>query len=308
MNAISVPPISPLSGCSNFHGLKWLREGAKLSIRATLHPVATGAWLAFLNSDVFFSDMVATRPRLVGKIYRPYHSNTMSCMQRVSALIDHYRFIQRLGWGPVTLQAATAPSEVASLPGKSGEPYRLQLCAVEPMEREGELTLRLLRGDILIYSCAFTFIQTGHGMKLGIGCLQGPRGEHGLELIRAATRDLHGLRPKHLMVKLLGSLGYEVGCKQMQLVSNRNRVVLRAQRQGKVHANYDDFWLSCGAQLAEDGNFQLPCAPIEPPDLQDTPSHRRSAARKRHEVLSHLATALRTSLNRTASKKLWTHE
>ena len=302
MHAISVPPISPLSGCSNFHGLKWLREGAKLSIRATLHPVATGAWLAFLNSDVFLSDLVALRPRLVGKIYRPYHSNTMSCLQRVSALIDHYRFIQRLGWGPVTLQAAGAPCEVASLAGKSGAPYRLQLCAVDPMEREGELTLRLLRDDILIYSCAFTFIQTGHGMKLGVGCMQGPRGEHGLELIRAATRDLHGLRPKHLLVKLLRSLGDDVGCKQMQLVSNRNRVVLRAQRQGKVHADYDDFWRSCGAQLAEDGNFQLPCAPIEPPDLDDRPSHRRSAARKRHDALSQLAIALATSLNRTASK------
>lgn len=299
MNAVSVPPISTLSGCSNFHGFKWWREGAKLSLRATLHPVATAAWLRFLNADPFFSDLVAIRPRLVGKIYRPYHSNTMPCLQRVSALIDHYRFIQRLGWGPVILQAAIAPYEVAHLTGKSGARYHLQLCAVEPMEREGELVLQLRCADTLIYSCAFTFIQAEQGMKLGIGCIQGPRDERGLELIRAATRDLHGLRPKHLMVKLLRALGYKVGCKQMQLVSNRHRVVLRAQRQGKVHADYDDFWLSCGAQPGPDGNYQLSCGPIEPPDLENTPSHRRSAARKRHEVLSHLATALRASLNRT---------
>lgn len=300
MHAVSVPPISPLSGCSNYHGLKWWREGAKLSLRATLHPVATGAWLAFLNSDVFFSDLVALRPRLVGKIYRPYHSNTMTCLQRVAALVDHYRFIQRLGWAPVVLHAASAPYELAAVAGKSGTPYRLQLCAVEPMEREGELALRLLRANQLVYSCAFTFIQTEHGMRLGIGCLQGPRDAHGRELIREATRELHGLRPKHLMLKLLSALGHEVGCRQLQLVSNRNRVVVRAERQGKVHADYDGFWLACGAERDKDGNYQLPCTPIEAPDMHGIPSHRRSAARKRHGALVQLAMGLNTSLHRAA--------
>jgi len=293
---------SLLSGCNQFYGLKWLREGAKLSLRAVLHPVATRAWIGFLNSDALFADLVAVRPRLVGKIYRPYQTNTISCLQRVASLIGHYRFVQRLGWGPLTLRAAVMPVEVAAITGKTGAQYGIELCAVEPMDREGELVLRLSCGDVLVYSCAFTFIQTAQDMQLGIGCMQGPRGGDGLEVIRAATRDLHGLRPKNLMIKLLSVLGHEVGCKQMRLVSNRNRVVLSAQRQGKVHANYDEFWLSCGATPASDGNFLLPCGAIEEPDLSRTASSKRSMARKRHETVSRLAATLLTTLHKASTR------
>jgi len=302
MNSMSAPLISPLSGCNNFQGIKWLREGAKLSMRAALHPVATRVWIEFLNSDSFFANLVGARPQLVGKVYRPYQTNTISCFQRVALLIGHYRFVQRIGWAPLIRCAAVRPVELAAISGKGGAQYRIELCAVEPMQREGELVLRLMCEDILVYSCAFTFVQTDQDMKLGVGCMQGPGGGNGLQLIRTATRDLHGLRPKNLMIKLLSALGSEVGCKQMQLVSNRNRVVLGAQRQGKVHADYDDFWLSCGATHASDGNFLLPCGAIEEPDLRDTISSKRSMMRKRYEMMSHLVGTLLTTFNMTSTR------
>lgn len=296
MQAVSVPPISPWSACRHLRGLTRWREFAKLGLRAALHPVATGAWLDFLNATPALATLASRRPRLVNKIYRPYHSNTMTCLQRVTLLMNHYRYIQRLGWMPLVQQAASAPVALAHLGARGDADYRLHLSAIEPMEREGELVLQLLRADTLLYSCAFTFLQTEQGMQLGIGCLQGPRGPQRQELVRTATRELYGLRPKHLLLKLLSALGHALGCQQLQLVSNRNRVVLRPLRQGKVHADYDAFWRDCGARPGKDGNFVLPCAAIAAPDLQDTPSHRRAAARQRHAVLSALDMALQTSL------------
>ena len=191
-----VHSITLRSGVIGFRGLKRLRESVKLSLRALWHREATGDWLAFLNSHPMFLDLVRARPRLLVKIYRPYLSNTACCRARVGLMQQHYGFIFRQGLGPLTVRAARAPVMLGQIAGKTGLPYRIQLSAVEPMEREGELVLQLLQGEHLIYSCAFSFLQGARGMLLGIGCMQGPKGAQGLQRIKEATRELHGLRPK----------------------------------------------------------------------------------------------------------------
>ena len=285
------------SGAAGFDGLARLRETLKLSLRAFLHRRATYGWLQLLNSHPLFADLVKARPRLVYKIYRPYLSNTMDSLQRVALLEQHYRFAFRQGLGPLTVRAARSAVVLAEVAGKSGLPYTLQLCAIEPMEREGELVLQLLQGDELVYSCAFSFFQGEQGMVLGIGCMQGPRGEQGLQLIKDATRELHGLRPKNLMVRLLRQIGYDYGCSALRLVGNVNRAVCGAARQGKVHADYDGLWQECEAQLRADGNYQLACEDLAPPDLAAIPSKKRSEARKRHEALAALVQEVRASLH-----------
>ncbi|WP_343728815.1 VirK/YbjX family protein [Duganella sp.] len=285
------------AGAAGFTGLKHLRERLKLSLRAALHHRATYGWLQLLNSHPMFAELVQARPRLIYKIYRPYLSNTMPCAQRVDVLREHYRHVLRFGLGPLTVRAARAAVPLASIEGKSGLPYRLQLRAIEPMEREGELVLQLLQGSELVYSCAFSFVHSEQGMLLGIGCMQGPRGAHGLQLIKDATRELHGLRPKNLMVKLLSQIAHDHGCVALRLVSNRNRVVCGATRQGKVHADYDGLWQELGALQRADGDYQLASEPICEPDLAAIASKKRSEARKRHETLCELAQAVAVSLH-----------
>jgi uncharacterized protein VirK/YbjX len=289
--------ITVRSGAAGFTGLKQLRETIKLSVRAAVHRRATYGWLELLNSHPLFADMVKARPRLLYKIYRPYLSNTMPIGDRLELLRAHYRHIFRHGLGPLTVQAARGAVTLARVEGKSGLPYQLQLRAIEPMEREGELVLQLLQEGELVYSCAFSFVQSEHGMTLGVGCMQGPRGEHGLQLIKDATRELHGLRPKNLMLKLLSQFAHDHGCASLRLVSNANRVVCSATRQGKVHADYDTLWQELGAAPRADGDYQLASEAICAPDLALIASKKRSEARKRHETLCELAQAMAVSLH-----------
>jgi uncharacterized protein VirK/YbjX len=284
------------SGAAGFSGFKRLRERVKLAMRAHLHQRATFGWLQLLNSHPMFAELVKARPRLVYKIYRPYLSNTGDIHHRVAMLAAHYRHIFRHGLGPLTVQAARAPVVVARIDGKSGLPYQLQLRAIEPMEREGELVLQLIQGEELVTSCAFAFIDGDSGMALGVGCMQGPRGERGLQLIKDATRELHCLRPKNLMVKLLSQIAHDFDCAELRLVGNANRAVCGATRQGKVHADYDALWLELGALQRADGDFRLASEPICEPDLALIASKKRSEARKRHETLCALAQAVGVSL------------
>jgi uncharacterized protein VirK/YbjX len=262
-----------------------------------VHRRATYGWLELLNSHPLFADMVKARPRLLYKIYRPYLSNTMPIGERLELLRAHYRHIFRHGLGPLTVQAARGAVTLARIDGKNGLPYQLQLRAIEPMEREGELVLQLRQEDELVYSCAFSFVRSDTGMTLGIGCMQGPRGEHGLQLIKDATRELHGLRPKNLMLKLLSQFARDHGCATLRLVSNANRVVCSATRQGKVHADYDTLWQELGAVARADGDYQLASEAICEPDLAAIASKKRSEARKRHETLCELAQAMAISLH-----------
>ena len=273
---------------SGFHGLTRWREAAKLWVRACRQRRLTAHWLTVLNAQPLLQALAHTRPRLIYKIYRPYFSNTLNRHERVALLSSHYQIVLQRGLGKLLLRAAHAAIVVEHFAGKGEAQYHFELDTIEPLEREGELILGLFRNGYRIYTAAFTLFEDGGRVVLGIGCLQGPAHADGLTLIRDATRELYGMRPKQLMLQLLCSLGYAWQCHALLLVGNVNRVVHRAIRQGKVHADYDAFWRERGARLRDDGNFELVCDMLGALDLSDTASSKRAAARRRHELCSRL--------------------
>jgi uncharacterized protein VirK/YbjX len=284
------PSITIRSGVSReLPRLPYWRELLKLKVRSMVHRAHTRRWLQLLNSHPAFSEYVQNWPRFLYKIYRPYLTNTLGMEARLAALTSHYQFVFQRGLGPIVAQASHAGLTLASCEGKSGARYQVRLRAVGTLEREGDLALQLCQDGTLLYSVAFTFAWRGEGMAVSVGCIQGARGEGTLDAIRAATRDLHGVRPKQLLVTLVRELGHAFGCRRVCLVSNANRVVHSALREGRVRANYDQLWQELGATLQPDGDYVLPCAPLAPLELENIPSKKRSEARKRHELVGQLA-------------------
>lgn len=276
-------PVSLDAGIRAHRGLDRLREWLKLHGRALMHRQATRDWLRQLAAQPLMGDLLRISPGLMKKIYRPYFSASLSHGQRVELLRTHYRHLSLHGLGSLVRRAARGPVPLGSVRGKSGQVYSLQLSAVGVMEREGELVLQLLDGAGVLYSVAFCFLLEGAAIHIGIGGLQGPKQASRLERVQHATRDLHGLRPKNLMVRLVARWGCEHGCAGMLLVGNDNRTVHDAMRRGKVHADYDALWCEFGAVARSDGNYVLPCH--LPPPLS-------TKARKRHEVAHAFCTAM----------------
>jgi uncharacterized protein VirK/YbjX len=270
-------------------GLPRLRERLKIRLRALLHAPQTPAWLRLLNSHPAFSEYVRTCPRFLYKVYRPYISTALGPADRLAAIQAHYHFIFRRGLGQTVARASLAPLALANVEGKSGLPYSIQLRTVDMFDREGELVLQLAQGDKVIYTVAFTVAPRAGRPAISIGCVQGGKTEDAREAIRLATRDLHGIRPKQLMVSLVRQLGHEYGCERLHLVSNRNRVIYKAIRHGRVLADYDALWEELGAVRNAGGDYELDCAPLGAPDLESIPSKKRSEAKKRHELMCRLA-------------------
>lgn len=260
----------------------------KLQIRALACPVVTRGWLETLNSHAALREIAHLQPRLLHKIYRPYLTSRLGYSARLAALRAHYRFVLQHDLAALTLHATQHTVELASFSGKSDARYHVALRAIVPMEREGELVLQLFCGPTLVQSVAFSFLTDGRQASIAIGCLQGPQCGEGLELARNATRDFHGLRPKNLLVRLVHQLGQAYGCSQMLLVGNDNRPVGKQLRHGRVHADYNAFWREMGATQRADGDFALPCLPLQEPAMEDIPSKKRAEARRRHELLATL--------------------
>ncbi|NIA57560.1 DUF535 domain-containing protein [Massilia sp. TW-1] len=270
-------------------GFKSVRELAKIRLRAVLHPRQTPRWLHLLNAHPAFSEYVRNCPRFLYKVYRPYISHALDANERLEAIRAHYDFMFRRGLRETLARASVGPVVLAEVPGKSGLPYQVQLRTVNMFDREGELVLQLTQDDKALYTVAFTVAPRDGSLAVSVGCIQGGKTEDAREAIRTATRELHGIRPKQLMATLVRQLGHEYGCERMVLVSNRNRVIYKAIRNGRVLADYDQLWTELGARLRPDGDWELACAPVAAPDLDGIPSKKRSEARKRHELVSRLA-------------------
>jgi len=280
-------------------GLSYFAKQIKLSVRTVIHYHQTQRWLAYWNATPMHARLARATPRLLQKIYRPYQSLRLRSQDRLNILVSHYDFIFRQGLGPLVLRATQAPVLLGSFSGKSGAVYEIQLSAIATLDREGELALDLYSDQQRLFSIAFTFYGSELIPCIGIGCLQGPRGANAQERVRNATRDMFGLRPKSLMLRLVREIGYAYGCRKLILVGNQNRVMFHQIRTGQVFADYDDFWQEIGAVQRPDGEYQISCDAIDAPNLQEIPSHKRSEARKRIELTERACRAALTGFSST---------
>ena len=267
-------------------GVSFAREFLKLSARAIVNYRSTQRWMAYWNSTPILTEIASSTPYVLKKIFRPYMSNRLDCNERLAVLTSHYDFITRHGLDNLILHAATAPVVLSQFSGRSDSTYQVQLVVDCTMEREGELVLQLVNAGATLFSVAFTLFKENGTPTIAIGCLQGGRASNSLEQIRFATRDMFGLRPKTLMVRLVQQIGLQFACRNFLLVGNQNRAVTTQLRKGIVFADYDATWLELDAARRPDGDFTLSCKELPEPDLQAIASNKRSEAKKRYALLS----------------------
>jgi uncharacterized protein VirK/YbjX len=274
------------------HGLSYVRETVKITLRALCCYPSARLWIALWNSSPFHTELALATPCVLKKIFRPYMTNRLRCSERLDVVRSHYALIKRNRLGNMVLAAAIAPVPLMQFIGKSGASYQIELLAVTTMEREGELVLQLRNQDCVLFSVAFTFFKRDAIDCVAIGCLQGGRASNSLEQIRVATKDMFGLRPKTLLVRLVQQLGEKLACNDLLLVGNKNRVVTQPLKKGKVFADYDATWQELQAEPHPDGDFRLPCVVLVEPDLSSIPSHKRSEAKKRFALLSSISQSI----------------
>ncbi|MGZ3181424.1 MAG: DUF535 family protein [Telluria sp.] len=261
------------------------KERAKLALGALLYPRLTRRWRARLTAQPLLAALARQHPRMAYQIYRPYLSAHLGPAERAAALAAHYDQVEQIGWQRFILDSARAPVTLGRVHGKHGAVFALAFSTAQVNPREGECALQLAMDGAVLFTASFTFAGRPAARQLVIGSLQGLRHPLALDLLRQATRELHGARPVNVLLAVLRDLAAELGLSSVVLVGNRNRVLVHPRRRRQVHFDYDALAAELGGQRDKHGNHLLSPRPLADVDFAAIPSAKRAAARRRLQLL-----------------------
>lgn len=254
---------------------------AKYFIRTLCMPLTHMRHLDFIYENADMHAYQSRDARLLERHFHRYINVSWTRRERLRGLRQHYRFA--LAALPRTLFQAIyvrGHAPLGDIRLKDGNPLKISLCPPIAMGCEGELCIQLsLADDRPVYRLIMTVIDKRP--TLAIGCIQGPDGENSRDIVRALTRQLHGLRPKQLLLYLAYAFARHYGIERIYAVSNAAHPLRRNGR--KFEADYDAFWQEQKGAPLRSGWYQLPASPGRKIEAE-VPSQHRSAFRRREAL------------------------
>ncbi len=258
---------------------KWWSRRIKLVSMSAIRGRAVRAWLEAIGSSVLMQSVMAARPTLLERPYRPLGLTGLRFAERMRMLRDHYDTMHRLL--PVCV------SERIYLGGglewlQGDDRYALRLADSGPNPKEGELAFYWVdkASGVSLTQLSFYLRRGAQGPEIFIGGLQGPMGEDSRELIRESTKASDGLRPKDVVMEALLALARRIGARRIVAVSRENHVGRQRYTPRVIHADYNGFWMEAGGVVLPCGNVEVP---VDQPrrDIMELPSKKRSAYRRK---------------------------
>lgn len=270
-------------------GAKYLRkQKAKILAYCSLAPKFAEKWFKIISQEEF-KPIAAKQKRLFVKPFRVYISTKWSKAQRMQCILDTYRVVQKF---PPLYEAVTAPHavELALLQGKDFT-AKLQLRTDDRFRKEGELVIDLAENDTqkIIYSLSFSFLYKGENVHCLAGCVQGAGNEAEL---KAAQKNMYGIRPKSFMVFALQEVARAVACAEIWGVSNKiqahnQKHFIHIDFLHKLNFDYNQLWAESGAELRGDW-YRIPLKYDKKP-MAEIKSKKRAQYKRRYDFLDEIS-------------------
>ncbi|WP_115719963.1 VirK/YbjX family protein [Gallaecimonas mangrovi] len=267
--------------------------------RSLLHGSAYRYTLA-LFSPPSLQPVLRRHARAVEKTFKPYLIAGLTPTERYTLLARHYWLLTQ-HWDQKALSVFLRHGvDLARFEGPKGEDVFIRLAYMPQFQREGEITLVLEADGQRFYSITFSLTQNPQGQKgLLVGCMQGPGRQSVLDedYIRQFTHHFFGMRPKALMVELLGVVARHWQCGFIKAVSNQGHIFAsqRYKRKNKLKTDYNGLWHECGGHAVDELTWLLPLA-LPRKEMSDIASKKRSQYRKRYQWLDETALCCQRSL------------
>lgn len=251
----------------------------KSALFALCHPRLLLQWTDYLRHPAMTS-LYEVQPRLIDKPLRPYLHAAWTASQRVQALTSHYEWLrsqfpwqtrQRMFEGP-------HPELARWVLGDESQELSLQIGYNGAFEREGDLTVTLVSRALSAHegqlpctpqwvaAVTFSIVMIGHRRVLCVGCVQARHDSATLHRLRHLTRQMHGQRPKVLLmeaVKLLARTWhlpiYAIDPALHPYTSARYRLSRRKRLAvSTMRRAYLDLWAELGGSVVPGGWYELP--------------------------------------------------
>lgn len=226
---------------------------ARYLLRAVSLPRMHSRFLAFLDSHPLLRACVASDPRVQERHLHRFVNRRWHRADRLAALHTHYRLLLQR-WPAPLFEAVHVHGHatLGRLALRDGRQLGLQLRRAVRMDCEGELIIELGEPDgPPLYRLVLTVIDDD---TLAIGGIQGPSGDMARERARELTRDMHGMRPRQLLLALAYALAGQLGLSRILAVGHAAHP-LAGQR---MFADDDSAWLDEGGERTPAGWFLMP--------------------------------------------------
>ncbi len=279
--------------------LSLFRRHLRWATAAALRPQESLDWFSF-HDEPAMRGFAQANPRLVFRALTRYMSVRWGLEHRTKVIQDTYRFI--VNRGGFLQEAMHCPEglTLARLELDRGQRARIRLGSDAQFRKEGEISLFLELEGVVgpVTGLAFSLEQDGDWVAL-IGGFQGRKGGDE-DTIKLATKAMHGLRPKNLLVLLVQELARVMNIGTLRGVGNRVQVYRSRVDNPLVPArnirfDFDALWTELGGVALADGWFGLPLTtPRRGPD--EIRPNKRSLYAKRYAFLDELFRQVRECL------------
>lgn len=233
------------------------------------------------------------RNGLVHVIAWPYIHRRWTVKQRVDTVVHHYRHMERVHWLQVPAGSRRVVATIQPLAAGAQRQPALTLQVDQPdwLAQEGELALNLFEGDLRLYSLAFSLAHRDGRPVIYVGAIQGRSGDSFHARYAELTHhELHGCRPRDLIVLALLMMGESLGIEQVLAIRDAERRhryprLFRSAESATPSADYDQIWRDRGGIETHDGFFAMPTG-FRPRPLADLPAKKRAMYRRRYDMLA----------------------
>jgi hypothetical protein len=276
---------------------KKYKRHLRWTVLAMIREASVRGWFSFLDEPAI-RPFVHANPRLAFHPMGTYMSRRWDWTRRLKVIRDTYVFVNAEGGA---FQAALLRDQgllLARIPLEKAGDLILRLKADAQFRKEGELGVFLELEGIpgAISSFAFSLEHHTTGWTCYLGALQGRKGGDE-EIIKLATKAMHGLRPKALMVFAAQEIARSLKVASLLGVGNDIHVA-RARTLGpvkKILFDYDELWQEAGGKPRPDGWYTLPLKASKRPPEEMKPN-KRSMYAKRYDLMDSLSRQIRTVL------------
>ncbi|MDE3032878.1 MAG: DUF535 family protein [Acidobacteriota bacterium] len=274
-----------------------VKRHVRWAVMAALREASVQGWFAFLDEPAIHP-FVAANPRLAFRPMGTYMSRRWGWPRRFKVIRDTYIFAHANGRALQEALLREGGLVLARWPLEKAGTMTLRLRADAQFRKEGEAGVFLELEGVAgaISSFAFSLEHDPGGWTCYIGALQGRKGGDE-EAIKTATKAMHGLRPKALMVFVAQEIARSLRVCALLGVGNGIHVA-RARILGpakKILFDYDELWREAGGEPQPDGWFRLPLKATHR-SAEEIKPNKRSMYAKRYALMDGLSRQIRTVL------------
>jgi uncharacterized protein len=279
----------------------WLHRKLRFVARSIVYCRSSAQWFARIRHSPLHA-LALQEPCLLDTVHRPFFDRRLNAQRRVQLLISHYDFLYQ-HFSPSAVQAimqgAGLPLGIAV--GKDDAAYEITLLRRGQFEKEGCISLQFGQAGRALLVLTFSFaqlqqpLQQREGPWIHIGGIQG--GTDSREALKLATKQLHGLQPRLLLVWALRCLAQHMHVQAIYAVDQAHHVYQshRYKKKKSIQIDYDDLWQAAAGRQQDNGHYLIALSVKDTP-IDQRPPHKRAQYQKRGQMLQALQVQLLQAL------------